>query len=338
MNVHEAQELRAILTRSGLIETQSNDEADILIFHTCCIRDTAEQKVISHIGEACKIKKEKPNILIAVMGCLGAKNNNQLKKKFPNIDIILGTNQVKELSAFLGAGDTSIFGLSDTNSIVITHGCENFCSYCIVPYVRGKEYSRNSVDIENEFLALKDKNEIIWLLGQNVNSYKCPQTGINFVELLDRLCKIKGDYKINFLSSHPKDFSEELVNCIARNPNIERSIHLPLQSGSNKILQAMNRNYTVEQYCEKIKLLRDRVPNVHITTDIICGFPGETEKDFEDTINIMKQLKFNAAFIFPYSKRSGTKADAMPNHLDTKTRKLRATELIELQRKIAGSL
>lgn len=178
------------------------------------------------------------------------------------------------------------------------------------------------------------RNAPIYLLGQNVNSYKCPKTGANFVELLDKICALDGDFIVNFLSSHPKDFTQSLVDCIARNPKIERNIHLPLQSGCNKTLARMNRKYTIEQYLEKIASLRNAVSEVHITTDIICGFPGETEEDFAETVAVMQRVKFNAAFIFPYSRRRGTSADKMDGHLDKKTIMARTTQLIELQRKI----
>jgi tRNA-2-methylthio-N6-dimethylallyladenosine synthase len=337
MNVHESEKLAKILELAGFKKEDDKENIpDIIIFNTCCIRDTAEQKITGHICETKKLKKTKPDLIIAVIGCLGARGTVKA-------DIVLGTNELDNFIKLLFEKTSSPyrsgfdFKLGIGNSIVITHGCDNFCSYCIVPYVRGKEFSRNICDIEKEFKDITaGKNGVIYLLGQNVNSYKCPQTGAGFVSLLERLCKITPpNVKINFLSAHPKDFSAELIGFIAEHTQIERNIHLPMQSGSNKILALMNRKYTAERYTEKINLLREKVPGVHITTDIICGFPGETEEDFAKTAEVLKNLQFSAAFIFPYHRRSGTAADLMGGQLDMQTKKCRATELIRLQREIS---
>jgi len=339
MNVHESEQLRTALVAKGFLETKDINLAEIIIFNTCCIRDTAEQKIISHIGEVGHIKRKNPDILLIIIGCLSAKGEKSLRQKFPFIDLILGTNKNSELVEYLTQESIEIKSGVGHN-IIITHGCENFCSYCIVPYVRGKEFSRDIDDIIQEFLdiKIKDNNKTIFLLGQNVNSYRCPKTSTDFVGLLDKLCAIDGDFTLNFLSSHPKDFSLGLIDCIARNKNIERNIHLPIQSGCDKILRLMNRNYTVQEYINKVNLLREKIPEIHITTDIICGFPSETECDFQETIATVKKIQFNAAFIFPYSKRSGTKAAELDGQLDSKTKKARATELINIQREISNSL
>jgi len=327
MNVHESARLRHMLCTNGLEIAKSPDTANILIFQTCSIRDTAAQKIITHIHQA---KKQKPKPQICVIGCLSAHT------KIDGVDIQLGTNQLELLVEKLCQKKPDMrFGIE--NSIIITHGCENFCTYCIVPYVRGKEYSRDIDDIVNEFEQIKNCGKVIYLLGKNVNSYRCPRTKTNFVGLLDQLCKIDGDFILNFMSSHPKDFTYDLIDCIARNSKIERNIHLPLQSGCNKILAAMNRGYTIEQYTEKINCLRERIPGVHITTDIICGFPGESEQDFDKTINVIKAIRFNAAFIFAYSAREGTTAAKLDGQLDMTTKRQRATKLIQVQRKISAS-
>jgi len=364
MNVHESERLCFMLENKGFLRAGSLESADIVIFQTCCIRNTAENKVIDHINKAKKYKKQVKNdkiqgekdIKIAVIGCLSA------LREIPGVDICLGTNKLGELveilttpsvagatvppsrkgelfaqenSPFSEGGDaiaSGVFGIG--NSVIIMHGCDNFCAYCIVPYVRGREYSRDIAEIVKEFEDIKKCGEIT-LLGQNVNSYRCPRTGVDFVGLLDRLCDMDGDFRINFLSSHPKDFSDDLIRCIARNPKINRNIHLPLQSGCDRILKLMNRKYTVADYTRKINLMRELMPEICITTDIICGFPSETEQDFLTTCETMKKLQFDAAFIFPYSRRTGTNADKMDGQLDTATKKRRTTELIAIQRHIS---
>jgi len=297
MNVHESAQLRTWLLGQGYKQAQSAETADIIVFNTCKIRDTAERKILTHIAQAKKHKK--PHQQIIVTGCL---TDHEYKKPSESIAV--------------------------PASITISYGCENFCAYCIVPYVRGREFHRPKHEIIAEFNAIP-RTGTVWLLGQNVNSHP------DFVELLDTLSSRKGDFKLNFMSSHPKDFTMELIDCIARNEKIERNIHLPLQSGCDKILTAMNRGYTVADYTAKIARLRELVPGICITTDIICGFPGETEDDFAQTVAVMKQLQFDAAFIFPYSRRSGTAADAMPDQIDTVTKKRRTTELVNLQREIS---
>lgn len=361
MNVHESDKISSALLSAGFKQTQNKDDADIIIFNTCCIRNTAEQKIISHIGETRHLKATRPNLVVAVVGCLSQRESmaETIKSKFPFINIILGTHNATQVVQYLQEylkTKKRIINIqekraeeSNSNSdlvsakrddgvgyINITYGCENFCSYCIVPYVRGKLICRKSSAILNEFKNLVGSGiNRIFLLGQNVNSYICPETKIDFAKLLQEICRIEGDFFVNFLSSHPRDFSTKLVDIIADNPKIERNIHLPMQSGCDKILHAMNRGYTAKQYEEKIDYLRKKVPGVHITTDIICGFPDETEEDFRETVETVKRLCFNAAFVFPYSRRSGTAADKMTNQIDSKTKRRRTTELIELMRIIS---
>lgn len=322
MNAHEGDRLRHMLLGVGFLEAPTKPEADVVIFQTCSVRDTASRKVFTHISQARKLPK-KPKI--CVIGCLSA-----LTDKIEGVDILLGTNQLEVLVEKLsGIKPDTRFGIE--NSIIIMHGCNNFCTYCIVPYARGREASRDVDDIVNEFMHIKDNGKVIYLLGQNVNSYKCPRTGVGFVELVDRLCAIEGEFLLNFISSHPKDFSEELVECIARNKKIERNIHLPIQSGNDRILKLMGRGYTAGEYLSKINLLKKRVPGVRITTDVICGFPSETEEEFQDTITVFEKVRFNAAFIFPYSERKGTKAATMDGRLGTPIKKERTTRLLKLQ-------
>lgn len=355
MNVHESEKITAQLTDAGFKKAVFETAADIIIFNTCCIRNTAEQKIISHIGETKNTDK-----IICVVGCLTQREGSAetIKKKFPHIAIILGTHNINRLAAKLKTYISSQkrlteieFQRTDSDNLALTevrentayinisYGCENYCSYCIVPYVRGKLISRDSDFIKQEFRErLKSSPSIIMLLGQNVNSYICPKTGMTFPVLLETLCReipATSQTLINFMSSHPKDFSDHLARVIADNPQIERNIHLPLQSGCDRILALMNRGYNVAEYKAKINHLRKLVPDIRITTDIICGFPSETQEDFQLTIETIKSIRFNAAFIFPYSRRTGTTADKMPDQIDAKIKNERATTLIKIQREIS---
>ena len=324
MNINTAERITRRLMAAGHQIAVTDEEADVIIFNTCCIRDTAEQKIMSHIALAKQLKKRKPGLRIAVIGCLSA------KRKISGVDILLGTEDaesvVEKLGVTMGAVPPAT---NDTAYIDITYGCENYCSYCIVPFVRGKLRIRPFDEIVAEFNQVKDVAKTIFLLGQNVNAYP------NFPDLLAYLAQQPGDFTLNFLSSHPKDFDEATIKVIAANSKIARDIHLPLQSGCNKILKLMNRKYTVEEYTQKINLLRQYLPEVHITTDIICGFPGETEADFAETVATVQKLKFNACYIFPYSNRSGTVADKLADQVPFKVRRQRTTNLVEIVREMA---
>jgi len=355
MNVHESEKIDAQLSAAGFERAENEVTSDITVFNTCCIRNTAEQKIISHIGET-----KRTNKIVCVVGCLAQREGSAaaLKRKFPHIAVILGTHNIGRLADKLKIHIVNRNKLTEvlperiendclantsshenTAYINITYGCENFCSYCIVPYVRGKLISRDCKLIIQEFRnRLGGSPASIMLLGQNVNSYVCPKTGMDFPALLETLCReVAPNIKtqITFMSSHPKDFSDRLICVIAANPQISRSVHLPIQSGCDKILKLMNRKYTVAEYEAKIAKLRKKVPGVSITSDIIAGFPGETEADFAETKATLQRIRFNAAFIFPYSRRTGTLADKMPYQIDAKTKKARATELINLQRGIS---
>ena len=339
MNVHEGDQIAAALASAGFSLAQKQETADIIIFNTCTIRNTAEDKIISHIGNVHKEKRKGRPLTIAVVGCLSARDGveKSLRQKFPLLDIILGTKDITELPKKLNATHTEGKTQSSENTIIINYGCDNYCSYCIVPYVRGELRHRPISEIAEDFQNLAPKQNKITLLGQNVNSYKCPETGANFVGLLERLCPLATN-EINFLSSHPRDWTPELTEFIAKTPQMSRDIHLPVQSGSDKILELMNRGYTATDYKTKVDFIRKLIPDARITTDIICGFPGETEDDFTATIDFVRELRFNAAFIFPYSRRSGTKADTMAGQLDTKIKKSRATKLINIQKEISKCL
>jgi len=324
MNVNTAARITQQLLAAGCSLAEADDQADIIIFNTCCVRNTAEQKILSHIALAKQLKVKNPNLKIAVIGCLSA------KRKIHGVDILLGTQDAMQVVEKLGF---HILDLppeqNDTVYIDITYGCENYCSYCIVPFVRGKLRIRPYEEIIAEFNQIKDTAKDIYLLGQNVNAYP------NFPHLLAELAQQPGDFKLHFLSSHPKDFNLETIKVMAKYSKIARDLHLPMQSGSDKILKLMNRKYTVADYLKIIKTLREYIPDIHITTDIICGFPGETETDFADTIKVVKEVKFSAAYIFPYSNRSGTVADEMEGQVPFQTRKARATKLVEIMRKMS---
>ena len=326
MNANQSDKIRASLLDAGYCEAKMESDAEILIFNTCCVRNTAEQKILSHIAVASRLDRYK----IAVVGCLAQKN-----KKFKGADIVLGTHNLHKLAEALrhdkfieivSQRQNTDFDSITSKSIEITYGCDNSCTYCIVPSVRGNLISRKSSEIINEF---KQTNEpLVFLLGQNVNSYVCPDTGMDFPELLDELCKLN-KCMINFMSSHPRDFSNKLVDVIANNDSIEKRIHLPIQSGCDRILELMNRGYTVADYKKKVDYLREKIPNVKITTDVICGFPTETEEEFRQSAETLKTIGFESAFVFPYSRRSGTVADEMEGQIDHKTKKRRTTELLK---------
>jgi len=324
MNVNTATKITQQLLTAGHTLASRDEEADVIIFNTCCVRNTAEQKILSHIALAKQLKKVNPNLIIAVISCLSARH------KINGVDILLGTENAMDVVEKLGVTLQKLPPeVSDTAYIDITYGCENYCSYCIVPYVRGKLRIRPIEEIYEEFNQVKDKAKHIYLLGQNVNAYP------NFPQLLANLAQQSGDFMLHFLSAHPKDFDIETIKVMASYPKIAHDIHLPIQSGCDKILKLMNRKYCVSDYLKLVEMLRKYIPDIHITTDIICGFPGETEEDFETTVKLVEKIKFSAAYIFPYSNRSGTVADKMENQVPFQTRKVRATKLVEIMRKMS---
>lgn len=324
MNVNTAAKITQQLLAAGHTIADADEEADVIIFNTCCVRNTAEQKILSHIALAKQLKRKKPQLKIAVIGCLSA------KRKINGVDILLSTDNAMDVVEKLGVALQSLPAeKTDTAYIDITYGCDNYCSYCIVPFVRGRLRIRPREEIIAEFNQVKDTAKDIYLLGQNVNEYP------DFPQLLAELAQQDGNFMLHFLSAHPKDFDIETIKVMATYPKIAHDVHLPMQNGCDKILALMNRKYTVADYLEKVRLLREYIPDIHITTDIICGFPGETEEDFETTVQVVKQIKFSAAYIFPYSNRSGTAADKMPNQVPFQTRKARATKLVEIMRKMS---
>ena len=355
MNVHESEKIAGILRRLGYEETQEKENADIIVFNTCCIRENAENHAFGNIGALKKLKKQNPNLLIAVGGCMTQEKGKTdiLKTKFPFIDIMFGTLNLEELETLIKRKlqtkkkvieirekEGEIIEFEDAyrtsypNAWVnIMYGCNNFCSYCIVPYVRGRERSRKAENIvaEVEKLVAEGYREIT-LLGQNVNSYGSDgkTDGVTFAQLLDRVASIQGKFRVRFMTSHPKDFNEDVVKVMEKHRKICRLVHLPVQSGANRVLKEMNRRYTREKYLEEIEMLRRRLPEAEVTTDIIVGFPGETEEEYLDTERLVKEVDFASAFTFVYSPRQGTKAAEMENRIPEEVQKDRIMRLVEL--------
>lgn len=354
MNVHESEKIAGILRGMGYTEAQGTEDADIIVFNTCCIRENAENHAFGNIGALKKLKKQKPHLLIAVGGCMTQEKGKTevLRKKFPFIDIMFGALNLEELEGLIvrkknqkkkvievreKEGEivefTGAYRTSYPNAWVnIMYGCNNFCSYCIVPYVRGRERSRKPEHILNEVRELVAEGyKEITLLGQNVNSYGSDgTTNVTFAELLDQVASIEGNFRLRFMTSHPKDFNEDIVKVMQKHRKICRLVHLPVQSGSNEILKAMNRRYTREKYLSEIKMLREYFPEAEVTTDIIVGFPGETEEQYLETEALVKEVDYASAFTFVYSPRSGTKAAEMENQIPEEVQKDRIMRLVEL--------
>lgn len=354
MNVHESEKIAGILRRMGYEETLNKEDADIIVFNTCCIRENAENHAFGNIGALKKLKKQKPDLLIAVGGCMTQEKGKTeiLKKKFPFIDIMFGALNLESLEMLIlrkkqqkkkvieireEPGEivetVEAYRTSYPNAWVnIMYGCNNFCSYCIVPYVRGRERSRKPENILSEVKSLVVAGyKEITLLGQNVNSYGTDgTTDMTFAELLDAVASIEGKFRVRFMTSHPKDFNEDVVRVMQKHEKICKLVHLPVQSGSNSILKAMNRRYTKERYLEEVRVLRDLIPQAEITTDIIVGFPGENEEDYLETESLVKEVNYASAFTFVYSPRQGTKAATMENQIPEETQKNRIMRLIEV--------
>ncbi len=353
MNVHESEKIAGILSGLGYTACENIEDSDIAVFNTCCIRENAENHAFGNIGMLKKLKANKRDMIIAVGGCLTQQigKADTLHEKFPYVDIIFGThnlNKLKELILKKQKQKKAVIEIEDSEGSIcegekplrtsypnawinITYGCNNFCSYCIVPYVRGRERSRRSEDIISEAKELIAQGyKEITLLGQNVNSYANGTDDISFPELLKRVAQTEGKFRLRFMTSHPKDFSEELAKVIAENPKICHAVHLPVQSGSDSVLKAMNRKYTSADYIKKIEILKKYVPDCAVTTDLIVGFPNESEEDFNDTLNLVKKVGFASAFTFVYSKREGTVAAKMDGQIPEEVSKARIMKLIEL--------
>ena len=338
MNARDSEKLSGILREAGYVETESED-ADFIIYNTCTVRENANLRVYGRLGVLHGYKKKNPNMKIALCGCMMQEATvvEKLQKSYRFVDLIFGTHNIfkfAELLAMTLESDRMIIDIwKDTDQIVedlpnerkyafksgvnIMFGCNNFCSYCIVPYVRGRERSREAKDIVREIEALvKDGVVEVMLLGQNVNSYgKNLEQPMTFAELLREIEQIDGLERIRFMTSHPKDLSDDLIEVMANSKKICPHLHLPLQSGSSRILKAMNRRYDKEKYLALAKKIRERMPDIALTTDIIVGFPGETEEDFQETLDVVRQVRYDSAFTFIYSKRTGTPAAVMEDQI-----------------------
>ncbi len=374
MNVHESEKIAGILENMGYASTDVEEDADVIVFNTCCIRDTAERRALGNIGVAKAYKKRNKDLIIAVVGCMPqqAKFGDDFKERYPYVDIVLGTRNLNLLSVeiekvlrarenikkrsdkkyrcfnfdqpqdYLNIDEnTPTARTSYPNAWVnIIYGCNNFCTYCIVPYVRGREISRDFSSILDEVKKAVDEGyKEITLLGQNVNSYgnDIEDTTVNFANLLREIDKIEGKFRVRFMTSHPKDLTDEVIDAMANSTHVCHNIHLPLQAGSNKVLKDMNRKYTREHYLTLIEKLRAKMPDIGITTDLMVGFPTETEEDFLDTMDIASTVRYSNAFTFIYSPRNGTPAAKM-EQIPYKVKQERIGRLIKLQNQITKEI
>lgn len=362
MNAKDSEKLLGILREVGYEETESEDGADLVIYNTCTVRENANQKVYGRLGYLNSLKRTNPHMMIALCGCMMQEANvvETIKKSYRFVDIVFGTHNIFKLAEILYQrmttkkmvidiwdGTTAIVEdlpaerkYSFKSGVNIMFGCNNFCSYCIVPYVRGRERSRNPEDIIHEIEGLVADGVVeVMLLGQNVNSYgKTLEHPISFAELLRRVEAIEGLQRIRFMTSHPKDLSDELIEVMKQSKKICRHLHLPLQSGSTRILKEMNRKYTKEQYLELAGKIRKEIPDISITTDIIVGFPGETEEDFLETMDVVEKVRYDSAFTFIYSKRTGTPAASMENQVPANLVKDRFDRLLKQVQRISTEM
>lgn len=363
MNLHESEKISGILSGMGMNAVNEPENADVVVFNTCCIRDTAERRALGNIGKMKELKKKNKNLLIVVTGCMTQQNGfaENMKERYQYVDVILGTHNISDLEnqirirlekkkrvaavldtdGYIDDETTPVTRTSFPNAWVnINYGCNNFCTYCIVPYVRGRERSRDMKSIISECEKLiNDGYKEITLLGQNVNSYgnDVPDENVNFANLLREVAKIDGKFRIRFMTSHPKDLTEDVVKAIRDNDKICNNIHLPIQAGSNSVLKNMNRRYTREHYLGLIDMIRRYLPDCGITTDIMVGFPYETEEDFLDTMDIVEKVRFSTAFTFIYSVRKGTKAAEMPQ-ISYEIKQNRIKRLIARQNEITEEI
>lgn len=356
MNIHESEKIRGILSSLNYVEIKDEKKADIVVFNTCCIREGAEDRAYNNVMLLKKSKVKNPNKIIVLCGCMPQQKNGKydLKKKLDFVDIIIGTHNISLLGSYIQEylqTKSRIIEILDkptasmdidgairddkTNAYVnIIYGCNKFCTYCIVPHVRGREASRPPEEIYNEVKDLVQSKgyKYITLLGQNVNSYgKDLNSGINFATLLRELCRIEGDFKIKFMTSHPMDFNDDIIKVMKTESRIAKCLHLPVQSGSSRILSRMNRHYDIKHYYSLIKKVKRAIPNIALSTDIIVGFPGETDKDFAMTMKLIKKVKYDQIFAFMYSKRTGTPAATFTDQVDESVKSSRLNKLLHLQ-------
>ena len=354
MNVHDSEQMAVLLADIGYKLTEDSQKADLILINTCSIREKAEQKAFSELGRLIKLKEENPNLIIGFAGCLAQHLGVKVYSRVKNVDLVFGTHNIHRLPEMITdiqkerkkitridfsskIYSLNVFAPPSEGSLCafvsIMQGCDNYCAYCVVPYLRGPEMSRAPEDILDEIQKLTRCGvKEVTLLGQNVNSYgKNLKRGSNFVFLIKKISDIDGIDRIRFTTSHPKDLSDELIDCFGDVPKLCEHIHLPVQSGSNRILKLMNRGYSTEEYLQKIDRLRSTCPIISITSDIIVGFPGETEKDYQETIDMMEKIRFDSVFSFKYSERKGTAAQKLQGKVPEIEKRQRLRELQALQ-------
>lgn len=361
-NVADSEKIKGQLEQMGFAFTQNEDEADFILYNTCAVREHAEDRVFGNVGALKNVKRRNPSLIIAVCGCMMEQEHvaERIKKSFPFVNLVFGTHVIHRLPQLLFdtiTGGHRVFERGDDSEdkqiveglpihrdgefkawITAMYGCDNFCSYCVVPYVRGRERSREPEAIIDEFTGLvKAGYKDITLLGQNVNSYgKKLKNPISFAELLRRLDGVDGDYQIRFMTSHPKDATHELIDTIADSRHICHHLHLPFQSGNNRVLKEMNRRYTREKYLDLVNYAKSRIQDLSLTSDVIVGFPGETYEEFLDTVSLVKEVGFTSLFTFIFSPRVGTKAAQMPDPVPYAEKSKWFTELLQAQEQITS--
>ena len=361
LNMTDGEKLKWLLLSMGYGLTEEPEQADLILLNTCAVREHAEDRVFGHLGQLKPYKQKKPGLIIGLCGCMTAEEpvREKLKASYPYVNLVVGTGALERLPAMLleilegkkhsvdatvqsapSEELSQVRSCSFKASVPIMYGCNNFCTYCIVPYVRGRERSRDPKIIEQQVRELVSQGcKEIFLLGQNVNSYgKDLPDGIHFPELLRRLDAIEGEYWIRFMSSHPKDATPELIDVICNSRHVEKHLHLPVQSGSDSILHAMNRCYTVKKYLETVRYARSRVPDFALTTDIIVGFPNETDEEFSATLGLLEQVGYDNVYSFIYSPRSGTKAAQIADHTPAQVKTARMQQLLAQQRETSTRL
>lgn len=356
-NEADSEKLIFMANKAGFVKCDIPEEADLILINTCAVREHAELKALSITGQFKHLKEANPDLLIGICGCMVSQEfrKDDIKFKYPYVSFLLGTNMLWKFPevlyntitshrrqihlenevSYLAEGIGSVRESNFKAWVSIMYGCNNFCTYCIVPHVRGRERSRKKDDVLREVRSLVEQGyREITLLGQNVNSYDPENGQYRFCDLLRDICKIDGDFTVRFMTSHPKDASRELIDVMAENDKIAKHFHLPIQSGSNRILLQMNRKYTREHYFSLVDYMRQKMPDIAITTDIIVGFPGESEEDFSDTLDVLRRVKFDNIFSFVYSKRKGTPAAQMDHQIDESLKSERMARLLEVQREI----
>lgn len=357
-NVADSQKIKGMLSTMGYSFTETNDDADLIIFNTCAVREHAEDRVFGNVGALKPYKNKRPDAVVALCGCMMQQQHvaDKIKSSYPHVDLVFGTHAIHQLPQLLYktlCENSRIFETDEIDGIIaeglptvydgsyrgwlpIMYGCNNFCTYCIVPYVRGRERSRNPDDIINDLKKMVESGiKEITLLGQNVNSYN---GGISFAQLLRRANEVPGEFVIRFMTSHPKDCTDELLLAMSECEKVEKHLHLPVQSGSNRILKLMNRKYTREKYLELISKAKKLMPEIKLTSDIIVGFPGETYEDFLETIDLIKKVEYQSLYTFIYSKRKGTPAEKYEDNISREEKGQWFTQLCEQQQKISAKI